>query len=192
MFDRRVWLLTATLLWISAVAHAQSQAPAGPTFVAADFFGGLSVISISGEEDEIAAKGWEVGSTLRFQPWWGIKAGFARTKRPDSHQWQYLGGLEVATKHGLSGNAVGRGFAHALVGYIKERATDGGGSKGSPELVLGAGLDVLFFFRLQVDYARVNLPTRSKNNVRVFVGGVVPLCFKGCDANWEYGIPIRQ
>jgi hypothetical protein len=57
--------------------------------------------------------------------------------------------------------------------------------------VVGAGFDA-FLFRMQFDYVRTDLPLVPRNRLRVFIGGLVPLCFRGCRPEWEDGIPVTR
>ena len=179
-------LLCAFFCYVG-IAEAQPTSDR-PAFLGADVFGGFPVlVQPVDDESQLSFTGWEAGGTVRLRPWWGVKGTIARTSGDRYRQWQYLGGTEV--NHSKL-NLGARYFAHALVGYITERAPDGT-SPGSAEFVVGGGFDYSFL-RVQLDYARGALPDRSKNNLRVFLGGVVPLCFSECRPDDQDGIPIRQ
>jgi hypothetical protein len=60
----------------------------------------------------------------------------------------------------------------------------------SREIVVGAGVDALYVVRFQFDYVRMNLAGLPKNNARVFAGGVLPLCFRGCRAFDKDGLNL--
>lgn len=62
-----------------------------------------------------------------------------------------------------------RGFAHVLAGVA--RTTGGESPQTKPEFLVGGGLDVFIFWRLQIDYLRVNLNRLPKNR-----SDSTPLC----------------
>jgi hypothetical protein len=148
------------------------------------------------EPDKFAPMGgWQVGSSLRFlnrARWLGVAASYARHSNDEVAVRDVLIGAR-ATSPWLTGNeAIVRGFAHALIGHASARPKAAGQPSGSsPELVVGAGFDV-FLFRMQFDYVRTDLPLVPRNGLRVFIGGFVPLCFRGCRPEWEDGIPVRR
>jgi hypothetical protein len=184
----RVAVLLVVALSLCRTAHAQTA----PDFLAADIFGGVGALAKATPTENpegAGAVGWTVGGTVRIRPWWGLKGDVVRTHDDNARQFQYVGGLEVASP--ISGEFGSRGFAHVLAGYIRNRSRQGV-LEGSPEVVMGAGFDTLFVFRMEFDYVRLNLPSLPKNNARILVGGVLPLCFTGCRPDGEDGIHIGR
>jgi len=180
MYARVLTALAFCVLSLATTARAQ-PANETPRFLALDLSGGVLPV-IQGREDEETdawdLKGWSLDGTVRFLPWLGAVGSFARTsdfELPASH---LSAGMRASTKFAYGGNwLASRLFAHALVGYVTPRggpeAPDGGA-----ELVLGGGLDVFAFLRLQLDY--IGSSVDDVDSYRAFVGGVVPLCFSRC------------
>jgi hypothetical protein len=92
--------------------------------------------------------------------------------------WHLIAGPQVMTPIDLSRYYGSRLFAHALLGDA--RTIDAAAGAGGAELVAGGGADIFVFLRLQVDYVRPFVEGLPANNVRAFVGGVVPMCWGDC------------
>jgi hypothetical protein len=121
------------------------------------------------------AWGWEAGASARFRSWLGL-AGAGGVQVIDSQSvWHLIAGPQMMTPIDVSNYYGSRLFAHALVGYA--RTVD---AAGGAELVIGGGADVFVFLRFQLDYVRPFIDGLPANNVRAFVGGVVPLCVSDC------------
>jgi len=198
----------ATALCLSAhfagAASAQPVTNARPEFFAVDVFGGW--VDFGGERSDGESsgtpprlgKGWSAGATWRWQPRIGVRTEVAQTLGDTGRSWQYLGGISLNSSYDMGQSDPGggvyrpgtglRGFAHALAGYVRDSTGDGGGNGGA-EVMAGAGFDWLFF-RLEADYVRVGLDSRPKNGSRVFVGGVLPLCFRSCSQNDGDGLIV--
>ena len=180
------------LVALSLCATAQAQS--APDFLALDVFGGLAGMGgptrPPGEEEKRSPLGWNLGTTVRFRPWLGLKGELVRTRDGyGGRQAQYVGGIEVASAY--SGASWNRGFAHALVGSVRNRARDGSSDQGL-EVVLGGGFDTIAMLRMQFDYARMSVLGLPKNNGRIYLGGVLALCVTGCRAEGQDGIPVRK
>jgi hypothetical protein len=146
-------------------------------------------------DEFVAMGGWQLGSSLRLlnrARWLGVAASYGRYSNEDVAARDVLVGARVTSPWLIGNEAILRAFAHALVGYASARPRAAGQPSGSsPELVLGGGFDI-FFFRIQFDYVRSDLPLVPKNGSRAFIGGFVPLCFRGCRPQWEDGIPVTR
>lgn len=185
-------VFTCLLVALSLCTTAQAQSV--PDFLALDVFGGLAGLGGAttppGEEEKASPHGWNLGTTVRFRPWLGLKGEMVRTHDGyGGRQAQYVGGIEVASAY--SGASWYRGLAHALVGSVRNRARDGSFDQG-PELVLGGGFDLLVMVRMQFDYVRMSVLGLPKNNGRIYFGGVLPLCVTGCRREGQDGIPVRK
>jgi len=154
MYRRVLTALAVNVLCVAAAAGAQTASET-PRFLALDVAGGVLPVIQGREVEETDAgdlKGWSLDGTARFLPRLGAVGSFARTsdfELPASH---LLAGVRASTKFVYGGNwLASRLFAHALAGYGNPRsgpeAPDGGA-----EVVLGGGLDVFAFLRLQIDY----------------------------------------
>jgi hypothetical protein len=146
-------------------------------------------------DDFVAMGGWQVGSSLRLfnrARWFGVAASYGSHSNEEVAARDVLVGARATSPWLIGNEAMFRGFAHALVGYASARPRAAGQPSGSsPELVLGGGFDI-FLFRMQFDYVGSDLPLVPRNRLRVFIGGFVPLCFRGCRPEWEDGIPVRR
>jgi len=180
MYARVLTALAFCVLCLAAAARAQPVSET-PRFLALDVAGGVLPV-IQGREDEETdawdLKGWSLDGTVRFLPWLGAVGSFARTsdfELPASH---ISAGVRANTKFAYGGNwLASRLVAHALVGYINPRSGPAA-PDGRAEVVLGGGLDVFAFLRLQLDY--IGSSVDGVDSYRAFVGGVVPLCFRRC------------
>jgi len=197
-------LAVAMAAGVAARADAQAQPSVGSNgFMAVDIFGGYATHRGYGsaealdEEDRQDFDGWEVGASVRPQPWLGVTASIGRTWQGENRVMHYLAGPRFNTSY--AGNYYGfRGFAHVLLGMGSVSAASAQAQSGF-ELVAGAGLDVWYVARIQFDYLRLPdgvlrasgtpLPV---NQVRVMVGGVVPLCFRGCRPHDADGITLSR
>ena len=191
------WAPLAAVLLILLPAFAAAQEPAPPAvsapdkperLLALDIFGGWSgccaAIETPGtgeESNKIGGNGWEVGATVLYgKRWLGIKSTVGRTTIFDVPVWQVTAGPQV-----YIGKSYARWLAHALVGFSKTSGVTP--SQSSVMWVAGGGLD-LFILRLQGDYVRLSLDGVEKNNFRLFVGVVLPLCFRACGDYYESGV----
>ena len=188
------WAPLAVMLIVLLPAVSAAQEPAPPAasapdkperLLALDIFGGWSgccaAVETPGtgeESNKIGGNGWEVGATVLYgKRWLGIKSTVGRTTIFDVPVWQVTAGPQV-----YYGKAYGRFLAHALVGFSTTSGVTP--SQSSVMWVLGGGID-LFILRLQGDYVRLSLDGVEKNNSRVFVGLVLPLCFRACEDHYE-------
>jgi hypothetical protein len=168
----------------SSRARVQRQGSPG-RFLGVDFFGGGAVFDIEvapateTEKGKTVGWGWDAGATVSYGVrWMGITGTFGSQPVAESGSAYHLVvGPRVSSPWAVWGDLGGRFFAHALGGLVRTRGVTP--SQSSAEWVLGGGIDILLF-RLQFDYVRLNLNGVDRNNVRGFVGGVVPLCFRGC------------
>lgn len=181
-------LLMAT---VSDVARAQSAAqlslsrePAA-RFVGLDVFAGggqitnVLVPATDTEEAKYPKWGWDAGATVNVGlRWLGLTAAVGR-QPIDETLWvtHVVAGPRVTSPWMVSDTMVGRFFAHALVGAAR---ADGPVAQTAGELVVGGGMDLLFFLRIQGDYVRTNLQSVKRGNGRLFIGAVIPLCAHGC------------
>ena len=172
------------MLGLPSSASAQSEPVELGTDGApdAEVFGGVLVGSFiterSEKEDESRpGVGWELGGSYYPLDWLGLTGSLARVSEEDADLHQYLGGVRFSTAY--SDYYMVRGFAHVLVGAASVNAP--GESEPGSELVLGVGWEI-FLMRLQFDYMRLNIdsPLVGKNLGRIFLGGVVPICFRRC------------
>lgn len=176
----RIFLLAMALLLASpAVVAAQS---ARDRFLAADIFGGVLPAGIgkSGEDSTAGPwdiDGWEVGATIRFRPWLGADVSGGRHTMDGVRTHHLLAGPRIATRY-LDPWAV-RFFAHALVGFGNASVTSGSSESGA-EMAAGAGFDLFGVIRMKFDYVRLAAGSKPLQSGRAFIGGVVPLCFRGC------------
>lgn len=182
-----VRLAVAAAMMLPAVAQAQTAAPA---FTALDLSGGYSSRGIDQDDEQLTMGGWNASATLRVLPWLGFKADVARLSNDAGRQSMYVGGVAVTSEYFAP--YMSRVFAHAMAG------TAGGSFHGAPvpygpAFVTGAGFDFLGFGRFQVDYVRADVaPGQSPHGVRGMIGGVVPLCFRGCRGGAIDGIDLSR
>jgi hypothetical protein len=187
-------VLAITLCGVGLAAPTWAQEPAKRVvsasgkperYLALDVFGGYAggyegpqASTREQEEAESLGAGWDVGATISVGVRWiGITGTFGRVGFSDMRTYQVLVGPRFTTPWAIAGSSAARLFGHVLAGYV----TAGGPTptNGGAEWIVGGGVD-LFLFRVQGDYVRMNLPGLPRNNGRVFVGGVVPLCFRAC------------
>jgi hypothetical protein len=168
--------MAAATFFVHAIAVAQT---ADSPIVGLDVSGGYAARSIPGKGSRTSMDGWHADAALRVKPWLGFKGDVTRTSHPDASQTMFVGGVVVQSPYLLPQNP-GRFFAHAMVGAA------GGSLRGEdvpyrPAIVMGGGMDVLLFVRLQVDYVRSDFGAgESPHGVRAMAGGVVPLCWRDC------------
>jgi hypothetical protein len=109
----------------------------------------------------------------------------------------YLTGPRVTASYG--GNHYGvRLFAHALAG-VGSVSAPGLHAETGLEIAAGAGFDVWYVIRIQGEYVRApRAATGSagavlkQNQVRLFLGAVIPLCFRGCRPEDVDGINMSK
>ena len=176
-----VFLALAALFCLS-VRPAVAQ-PA-VSYLGVDVFGGLAPHTRNNApEDAESFNGWGVGGTVRFLPWLGATGTYGQSKSDSLRLRHVLAGATVTSRFCCEYWV--RPFAQVLAGTVQARPAGGGLSESGLELVAGAGFDFFAFGRFQIDYVRLNLEgpaaaPMGKNNLRLWVGGVVPLCFRGC------------
>jgi hypothetical protein len=147
------------------------------------FAGGVGVqqhdfSETSDPEPAVMAWGWEAGASARFRTWLGLSGAGGVQVFDGQSAWHLIAGPQVMTPIDVSRYYGSRLFAHTLLGYA--RTIDAAAGAGGAELVIGGGVDIFVFLRLQVDYVRPFVDGLPANNVRGFVGGVVPLCLSEC------------
>jgi len=182
--SRRSSTLTVVLFVLAGAvaAHAQGDREEVFTDGAADayVFGGYLSSGPGAPEGEPSPRfgGWEVGGSVYPTKWVGVTGSFARTSRDDGYLLkESLAGVRVATAYGYMG---ARSFAHVLVGAVSVNGP--GISDRGKAVVVGGGFDYLLV-RLQIDYLRLDLDApvfSTKNQARVFLGGLLPFCFRRC------------
>lgn len=198
----RVAYAFALSLFVAAPSSAQ---PATQTagFRAVDIFGGFATHIGYGTADRPNGpggdrfNGWDVGASFRPLPWFGITGTIGRTWHGDTAVMHYLAGPRVGTSYG--GNYYGvRLFAHVLAG-VGSVSAPGLQTATGVEIAAGAGFDVWYVVRIQGEYRRLpHAATGSagavlkQNQVSVFLGGVIPLCFRGCRPNDVDGINMAK
>jgi hypothetical protein len=183
--------LIAPFLWIDGAA---AQTPPGRLLALDVFVGGIPRPEPAKPEDGEPAdeypqmRGWEIGGSVRPLSQlrsFSVTASYGQHSSSELTMRDTLVGVRMTSPWLVSGEGAVRGFTHVLVGYAWGRPVVGPPS-GSPELVIGAGMDVLFL-RVQGDYVRNKLTMDSQ---RVFLGGVFPLCFRGCREDWGDGLDL--
>lgn len=141
------------------------------------------------KEDVFDKYGWDAGGTVSFGARWvGITGEVGHHVVEGVPTFQLLAGPRFTTPW-VFGDTMARAFAHALAGFT--RTTGGAPSATGREIVLGGGFDMLLV-RFHVDYVRLELPALPKNNVRVFFGGVVPLCLRACRMTDGFNVSGRK
>ena len=175
---------------VEAAATAQTD-----PFLAIDAYAGfLGHRTPSGDQervDETGFRGFEVGSSVRFAPRMGIKVAASRTTANQSRVVQFAVGPELTTSYTSTGV---RAFTHLLAGAASVRPSEGS-STWTAALVAGAGFDTFYVVRLQFDYLWLNLAapestTVGRHQLRVFIGGVVPMCLRRCRPDYGNGIDL--
>ncbi len=124
--------------------------------------------------------GWESGATLSVTvPWAGITGSIGNYNIQNVPAYHLLVGPSFTSSWGDADFIFVRAFAHGLAGVAW---TSGGmPSQTSGEFALGAGIDIMpFFLRIQGDQVWLNLDGLPRTYSRVFVGAVIPLCFRAC------------
>jgi len=193
-FPRYLGRAIAMLLVTASSAGAQQP---GQPYLGLDIFGGVSAAGSATNDaqpdvsiDDPASKGsrgWEVGTTVFVASrWLGITGSVGRSTGGGLTYYDYLLGPRFQFTNEL---AMARAFAHVLAGGLQANRPDGT-SITSAEFVVGGGFDYSLV-RLQFDYVRRQAPELPRRNgLRVFLGGVVPLCFRQClDSD---GIPVGK
>jgi hypothetical protein len=182
--------LAATAVMLALHGTAQAQQSTGANFLALDVSGGYAARDLRDPGGRLSMDGWNAGANLRVLSWLGFKADVTHTAHPDARQTMYLGGVSVNDTFG--GEFGTRFFGHALFGVA-------GGSFGDvatpyrPAVVLGGGLDALYFVRLQIDYVQSEMtPGVRRHGVRAMAGGVVPMCFRACRSGDRDGLDIPR
>jgi len=136
-----------------------------------------------------AKTGWDVGATVSIGvPWLGITGTFGRQIIDTVPTYQLAVGPRVSSPWATSDNGAVRVFAHALVGFASTTGVTP--SQSSAEWVVGGGCDLLLF-RIQVDKVWLKLNGLKTSNLRVFFGGVVPLCLRGCRESDAFNVSGR-
>ena len=185
-----------------AAQAAQQPLSGSGRFLAIDPFAGFvghgTASATSGdeqaEESGIGFRGWEAGATVRVARWFGITGSYARTSGNGFRLHHYFGGPQFSTAY--AGQGV-RGFAHVLLGAVVASSPTAP-SETAPELVIGGGFDAFGFLRLQLDYLRSNVHLSTsqglapRNQIRMFLGAVVPLCLRSCRPDGWDGIDISR
>jgi hypothetical protein len=170
--------------------------------LAVDIFGGYASHVGYGSADEATVEngnrfqGWDLGASLRPLPWLGLTGTVSRTSKDDTRIMHYLGGPRLMSSYG--GNYYGlRGFVHVLLGAGSVSVAGQPSSTGL-EVLAGAGFD-WYVVRMQLDYLRLPSGVREtsgtpaqQNQMRLMVGGVLPLCFSGCRPNDVDGIDLSR
>jgi hypothetical protein len=176
--------LSGTLLAQSAVDLPMSPPGREPRFTGLDvFIGGGQVqnelVPATDTEDAKYPKwGWDAGATISVGVrWFGITAAVGQ-QPVDETVWvsHLVAGPRVTSPWVVGESMIVRFFGHALAGMAR---TSDPVSQTAGEFVVGGGMDLLFF-RIQGDYVRANLAGVKRGNGRLFFGGVIPLCLRGC------------
>jgi hypothetical protein len=177
-----------------APQNSNALAERWPEFLAIDLSGGYSRLDIQlgelneeGEEVPTGFGGFEVDATVRFMPWLGVTGSYFQNGNGGTTFQQILVGPRFNTRY--FGPYYTRAFAHALFGRVHVDSLMAP-PESSSEMVIGGGLDMYGFLRMQIDYVRFDLAGYPANNVRISVGGVVPLCLNGCDPRGSDGMVI--
>lgn len=187
----------ALLLSVGCLAEtAGAQEPAKPAatpqdrpgrYLRLDIFAGGATYQFkdppkdeNGEAESVyGAYGWDTGATLSVAvPWLGITGSIGHHTIENVPAYHLLVGPRYTTEWGCEA-LCGRAFVHALAGLA--RTSGGVPPQTSGEFALGGGLDFMpLFLRIQIDQVWLNLNGVPKGNFRMFVGGVLPLCFRAC------------
>ena len=136
--------------------------------------------------------GWETGAALSVAvPWIGITGTIGNYNIENVPAYHLLVGPQFTTPWGFAEIMVVRAFANALGGFAW---TSGGApSQTSGEFVLSAGIDIMpYCLRIQRDQVWLNLDGLPKSYTRIFVGAVVPLCFRACRKNDMFDVSGRK
>ena len=179
-----------TLAVIMFMLPGSTMAQTAPTeqFLAVDFSGGIFVPKgPTTEENKWDIDGWQVDSTVRFRRWIGVTGAVARHTENGMPVNQFLAGPRFSTGYFSYGGM--RLFAHVLGGVAHGGTTTV--SETGPVVIAGGGADIFGVFRLQGDYVRLDFSGRRRNNGRVFIGAVVPLCFRGCGVDDWFDVSKR-
>ena len=175
---------------VSAVQAQEPATPVPPAQERHERFLGLEVIAggvaydrtdylpvTTGDEsdkDHFGPIGWDLGATVNYGVRWvGIAGSVGRHTIETVPTYQFAVGPRFTTPRDYPI----RFFAHVLVGFARTSGVTP--SQGSAERVIGAGID-FGLLRIQIDEVTLNLDGLLKGNMRMFVGGFVPLCFRGC------------
>ena len=176
----RIAVALYLLVVLPSVVSAQTTSP---NFFQLEIDGGFLVHGgggdpVEGQPDTHNHKGWRVASEFKPFRMAGIVAEVGRTwndVRPFKH---YLAGGRVGTSSRGADGPV-HYFAHGLLGMAEAGAYSNAPAEKGLEFVVGGGIDVAIL-RMQLDYMRLSLRDVPANQGRFFIGGVIPLCFRGC------------
>jgi len=188
---------TTVAVLLSGTAWAQEPVKSAATaqerrqhVLGLDLYGG-GIVTVSEEvpgEGNLGGWGWEASAAVRFDRL-GVAVAVGREfVIPDVHATFLVAGPRFTGGFGMWDI---RGFAHVLGGFART-----GGATPTQDgfaLMTGVGVDVAFV-RFQVEYVRLGLDNLPNNFFRFYVGGGIPLCFRGCRKNeyggWMDGIPV--
>jgi hypothetical protein len=141
------------------------------------------------KDDQFGKIGWDAGATVSVGVrWLGITGAFGRQTIETVPTWQVAVGPRLTSPWLPLGEIPVRAFVHALVGLA---ATSGvTPSQSSAEWVIGGGVDIVLL-RMQFDSVRLNMNGLKPSSYRFFVGGVVPLCLRGCRESDGFNVSGR-
>jgi hypothetical protein len=164
------------------------------SFLGLDIFAGAAQYQLKnppkGEDGKVenafGKYGWDLGTTVNIGVRWvGITGTVGHHTIENIPTFHVLAGPRFTTDWAFTHTAAGRAFAHVLAGVVRTAGqTPSTPSENGPEVVVGGGFD-LFLFRCQFDYVRLGLDRLPRNNFRLFLGGVVPVCLRGCNENQD-------
>lgn len=196
--------LALLLLGGGPAETASAQEPATPVvipparrerFLGLDVFAGGSqfqnvLVPATGTEPaKFPPWGWDAGATVSVGVrWLGITGAFGRQTIETVPIYQLAVGPRVTSPWLPLGEMPIRGFAHALVGFAGTSGVTP--SQSSAEWIIGGGCDV-FLLRFQFDSVWLKLNGVKTRNLRVFLGGVVPLCVRGCRESDAFNVSGR-
>jgi len=207
MHRRTTAAAVALLLTGGCLAEtASAQEPASPVvipparpglFLGLDVFGGAARCERNdvvpsedpAKEDRMEKFGWDAGATVSVGVrWLGITGALGRQTTEMVPTYHMVVGPRFTSPWAVSDAGAVRAFAHALVGFASTSGVTP--SQSSAEWVIGGGVDI-FLLRIQFDSVWLKLNGVKTSNLRVFMGGVVPLCVRACRESDGFNVSGR-
>lgn len=122
--------------------------------------------------------GWDTGATVVFPVrWFGVTGAFGRHVSDEVSIHQFVVGPQYQSKW-YGSDMRGRYFLEFLIGVA--RSTGVARPQSNLAWIYGFGFD-FYFVRVKFEWVGMNTNGLQPRNVRLFVGGVLPICLRACE-----------
>jgi len=162
---------------------ATSTNPPGASpehFLALDLSAG-AVGSWTGDDpsdESVESWGWDTGATVVFPVrWFGLTGAFGHHLFEGASIYQFVVGPQYQSKW-LGSDFRARYFLEFLIGV--ERSTGAAPPQSNLVWIYGFGGD-FYFVRVKFEWVGMNINGPQPRNMRVFLGGVLPICLRACE-----------